>query len=264
MIGKPRRNVVIPTEMGMMMVNRFDYNEKENFPGVGHHLLNMGADNLESSFIFKHYLEYRRFPNIIDVGANIGGFTVQVSQQIEEKNGKVFAFEPQRQIFQMLNGNVALNSIDNVFTIQAAIGIKNGSIVVPKINYYTPGSFGSVGLTAEYDDVGQDLDFGNGETVPQFSIDSYFKDFENIDAIKVDVEGMEKDVIDGALEVIKKHRPLLYIEYLKQPNNGNDLAKFIKDLDYEIFIMHINFLCVPKERLDLPEYNFIKDLNNGN
>jgi FkbM family methyltransferase len=262
MIRKPRRNVIIPTEFGMMMVNRFDYNDKENFAGVGHHLLRTGSENLESVFIFGKYLANKLCPVVVDVGANIGTFTVQLSYITQVLNGTVHAFEPQRQVFQMLNGNIAMNSIDNVYTNQAAVGEFAGTITVPKINYYQPGSFGSVGLSGDYNDVGQDLDFSNGENVPKVALDTYFKHYDNVDAIKIDVEGMEMEVIAGAVDIIKKHRPLLYIEYNKQPNGGNDLVAYIKALAYDIFVIDINILCVPSESIDLPEYNFIKEMQH--
>lgn len=200
MIGKPRRNVLIPTEFGMMMVNRFDYNTRENFPGVGYHLMNMGTENMESMWILQRYLQNKRAPVILDIGANIGAFTVQVADMVATVNGTVYAFEPQRQIYQMLCGNVALNSIDNVYAEKTAVGSSSKPITVPLIDYYKPASFGSVGLTGEFDDVGQDLDFGNGEVVSQIVIDEYFADHDNICVIKVDVEGMELDVLCGAVQ----------------------------------------------------------------
>lgn len=263
MIGKPRRNVVIPTEFGMMMVNRFDYNPRDNFPGVGYHLLNMGSENMESMWILQRYLNDKRNPVIIDVGANIGAFSVQVADIIAPLNGTVYAFEPQRQIYQMLCGNLALNSIDNVYAEKVAVGCSNKAITVPKIDYYKPASFGSVGLTGEFDDVGQDLDFGNGELVDQIILDQYFESIDNISVIKVDVEGMELDVVNGAINTINKHRPLMYIEYYKQYNGASELKSLIESLGYKTFVLDINFICIPEEKLSLPEYEFIEELKSN-
>jgi FkbM family methyltransferase len=243
-----------------MMVNRFDYNNKEGFSGVGSHLLDRGTDNLDSTYILAHYLNSATQPVVIDVGANIGVLTVQSAAMIEPIGGHVYAFEPQRQIFYMMCGNIAMNNIDNVSAERLAVGNSNKPITVPKLNYYQPGSFGSVGFTGEFDDVGQDLDFGNGEKVDQIVIDEYFKDVENIKFIKVDVEGMELDVLKGAEQTIKQHRPWMYIEYCKQPNQGKELREFIESMDYDIYVLSINFLCIPKEHIDVPEYQFVKEL----
>lgn len=263
MIGKSRRNVVIPTEFGMMMVNRFDYNPTENFPGVGYHLMNMGSENMELMWILHQFLKDKKYPVVIDVGANIGAFSVQVADAIFPLNGTVYAFEPQRQIYQMLCGNLALNSVDNVYAEKTAVGSSNKPITVPKVDYYKPASFGSVGLTGEFDDVGQDLDFGNGELVDQIIIDEYFKDIDHISIIKIDVEGMELDVVNGAINTINKHRPLMYIEYYKQYNGATELKTLIESLGYKTFVLDINFICVPEEKLTLPEYEFIKELENN-
>ena len=257
---KPRRNVIIPTEFGIMMVNRFDFNQHQKFDGVGSHLLNRGTDNLDSTYILAHYLRNTERPVIIDVGANIGALTVQTASMIEPIGGYVYSFEPQRQIFYMMCGNLAMNNIDNVSAERLAVGNSTTPITVPKINYYQPGSFGSVGLTGEFDDVGQDLDFGNGEKVDQIVIDEYFKDIDNIKFLKVDVEGMELDVLRGSENTIKQHRPWMYIEFYKQADGAKELKSFIESLGYDTYVLDINFLCIPKEHFDVPEYQFVKEL----
>ena len=53
--------------------------------------------------------------DVIDIGANNGNFTIEFAELVGD-NGKVYAFEPQRIIFQQLCGNVFLNGLDNVYT----------------------------------------------------------------------------------------------------------------------------------------------------
>ena len=79
---KPRRNVIIPTHFGIMMVNRFDFNVRDKFDGVGTHLLNHGTENMDSVWILNNYLRNKERPIIVDVGANIGTFAVQMAQMI--------------------------------------------------------------------------------------------------------------------------------------------------------------------------------------
>lgn len=259
---RPCRNVIIPTQFGMMMVNRFDYNHEQNFPGVSYHLMNTGLENIDSVPILREFLKDKKHPVVIDVGANIGTFTVQVAKILEESEGVLYAFEPQRQIFQMLNGNLALNSIDNVFTFQYAVGNKTDKITIPKVNYYQPASFGSIGLKDDFGDIGQELDFGNGEKVPLVTLDTQLNHLENIDVIKIDVEGMEKEVVEGSLNIIRKHRPLIYLEYIKQPNEGKDISDLLQSLNYIIYKKDINFLCIPQEKQSLPEYSFQEELRD--
>mgnify|MGYP001645040635 FL=1 len=65
-----------------------------------------------------------------------------------------------------------------------------------------------------------------------------------IDLIKMDVEGMEIEVLDGASESIAKNKPIMLVEILK---TGRDkIVDFFKDLNYEFFIEDINLLAVHK------------------
>src|SRR5262245_11408475 len=58
---------------------------------------------------------------VVEVGANIGAHTVFLSRMVGE-TGKVYAFEPQRIVFQTLCANVALNSLTNVHCFHSAVG----------------------------------------------------------------------------------------------------------------------------------------------
>src|SRR6185295_11683135 len=82
---------------------------------------------------------------VIDAGANIGTHTLFFANTVGAR-GRVFAFEPQRVIYQMLCGNVALNVHGNVMTVQAALGAAPGRIVVPRLDYAKGGDFGRVAL----------------------------------------------------------------------------------------------------------------------
>jgi hypothetical protein len=76
----------------------------------------------------------------------------------------------------------------------------------------------------------------------------------------VDVEGMEMNVLRGSIEIIKKHRPILFVEYTKQTNNGKDLKDFIESMDYKIYLKHQDFICIPNERLDLKIQQIINEI----
>ena len=160
----------------------------------------------------------------IDVGANIGCFTVPMAKQVGPK-GSIVAIEPQRTIFQTLCANVALNALATVHTIHAAAGAEEGSIIVPQINYSDGGNFGGVEL-GEYDK-------GEGEPVPVTVLDA--PPLEACHLIKIDVEGMEGEVIEGAKETIGKFRPVLYVENDRK-EKSKALAEQIMAADYRLFL----------------------------
>jgi FkbM family methyltransferase len=158
---------------------------------------------------------------ILDVGANIGLLTLPFARLVRP-GGRVIAFEPQRSIYQMLCGNLALNAIDNVFAHNSAVGRQAGSITVPPIDYTLPGNFGGVSIGVS----------GAGETVPLVTIDSLA--LARCDFIKIDVEGMELDVLEGAGNTLRRFRPCLYLEN-DRLEKSPALIEFLLALDYQLY-----------------------------
>jgi FkbM family methyltransferase len=156
----------------------------------------------------------------VEVGSHIGCHTVFMAKQVDP-GGVVFAFEPQRVIFQNLCANVALNGLSNVRAFNAAAGSEEGVITVPDIDYETEGNFG-----------GLSLDGDDGEQVPLTTIDGLTLPACHL--IKADVEGMEAEVIRGATETIKTHGPMLYVENDRRENSP-DLIELLLGLDYRLY-----------------------------
>lgn len=81
---------------------------------------------------------------VFDVGANIGAHTVALAQHVGDA-GFVYAFEPQRVVFQMLCANVALNGLTNVETIAAVVGRSAGEERLPEVDYAAPATSAATG-----------------------------------------------------------------------------------------------------------------------
>jgi len=167
---------------------------------------------------------------VVEVGANIGAHTVFLAQAVQP-DGFVFAFEPQRLIFQTLCANLALNSIANVHASQVAVGDTCGDILVPVLDANKDNNFGGLEL-------GQH-EFG--ERVPLVTLDSL--NLSRCDFIKVDVEGMEKSVLDGAAATIARFQPLLYVENDRGEKSA-DLVRSIDAKGYKMF-WHVTNLFNP-------------------
>ena len=84
---------------------------------------------------------------VVDVGANIGAHTLAFAHLVGER-GRVFAFEPQRMVAQVLAANVALNSLTNVHTHHLGVGAEEGALWLADIDYSRQGNFGGVALDA--------------------------------------------------------------------------------------------------------------------
>ena len=158
---------------------------------------------------------------VVDVGANIGTHTVSFAQHVG-KAGQIIAFEPQRIIYQMLCGNIALNELENVSTLMAGVGDQNGTITVPCIDYKNTNNFGGVQLG----------NFASGEIVPLVTLDSF--NLQNCHFIKIDVEGMEESVIRGSAETLKRCTPVMYVEN-DRPDKSEALIRCILDKGYRLY-----------------------------
>jgi FkbM family methyltransferase len=210
--------------------------------GVGWQLANMSSYDAEEMNILAHMVRAcAADPVILDIGANIGVTSVVLGRQAGPR-GQVIAFEPQRVIFHMLAGNIALNSLDNVHCRHQAVGSGPGTAKIPCLDYRQQAGFGSVELNREtQSDAFQQAKDGRFEDVPQVSVDSLA--LPRVDMIKIDVEGMEADVLAGAARTLREQRPLLYMEFAKSDKAG--LWRTLAALDYQLYELRDNFICVP-------------------
>ncbi|MCX6079910.1 MAG: FkbM family methyltransferase [Chloroflexi bacterium] len=136
---------------------------------------------------------------VIDVGANIGTHTVFFSKKVE--SGMVCAFEPQRITYEFLCANLALNGLVNVLPIQAGAGDRPGETLIPVLNPLIAQNFGNLKLEGH----------SAGELVKVLPLDAL--DLKRCNLIKIDVEGMELKVLNGAEKTIRNCRPFLFVEY---------------------------------------------------
>ncbi|NTW51966.1 MAG: FkbM family methyltransferase [Chlorobiaceae bacterium] len=180
-----------------------------------------------------------RNPVVVDAGANVGFVTIPIANAIRQNGGIVHAFEVQRMLYYALCGSVALNDLDNVRVYHCGLGKASGALKVPAIDYGRPQDFGMVSLVDQEKIVAH-------ETVQLSTIDEL--GLQGLDLLKIDVEGMEIDVLRGAHESLRRFRPWCWIEYWMVEKEL--LKQQFEELDYEMFVMdQLNILCAPREKL---------------
>ena len=181
---------------------------------------------------------------MVDCGANIGVLSIEWARYMTGW-GKVISFEAQAKIFYALAGNIVLNNCLNIDAFHAAVGDKVGTMAIPELNYLLPSSYGGLDLEERPNNmnIGQKIDYNKTINVDLKTIDSLA--LERVDFIKIDVEGMEEAVLEGAKVTIDKLKPILFIEVLK--SNPDTIHKNLSSLGYEIFQMGMNSLAVHKE-----------------
>ncbi|OYU74746.1 MAG: FkbM family methyltransferase [Alphaproteobacteria bacterium PA3] len=232
-----------------MLVNRHDYRMTEHGGyGVGFQLLNNSAfDPGEVDFVLQLLNTRKELagPGVvaIDCGANIGVHTIEWAKHMHGW-GEVISVEAQERIFYALAGNIAMNNCFNARAMWAAVGARAGTIRVPSANHLTPSSFGSLEIrkTERTEFIGQIIDYSEKATVETklFAIDDL--ELSRLDFIKIDIEGMEMEALQGATNSISRCKPQMLIEKIK--SNENHITEFLGAKGYVIFGMGINFLAI--------------------
>jgi FkbM family methyltransferase len=158
---------------------------------------------------------------VVEAGANIGAHTLALAKLVGP-SGKIFAFEPQRLVFQTLCANVALNSLSNVECQNVAVGVAAGEIVVPWLAPEDETNFGGLGLGEYKTGEPRDVIALDGLSLPECRL------------LKIDVEGMELDVLQGAAELISNCQPVMYLENDRQERSPA-LIEHILALGYRLY-----------------------------
>src|SRR5579872_1119493 len=139
--------------------------------------------------------------NIVDVGANLGYFTLLASRLVGE-NGTVFAFEPEGRNFQLLEKSVSVNNLHNVQLYQKALSDKQGKIEL------------FLGDSSHPNDHSIGVDRGSGSVeIDSRTLDDFWiaSGKPRIDLVKIHVVGEDPSVLKGAEKLISETGPMLAI-----------------------------------------------------
>ena len=165
----------------------------------------------------------------VDVGANIGLFTLNASKLVGN-SGKVYAFEAFKPSFNKLKYHIDSNQINNTLVEHCAIVDQEKMI---EILYHKDEQ--NFGMASSYLQ-----EFSNKELVKGISLDDYVEDktIQNIKLIKIDIEGGEYDALQGMKQILKNQKPKVLIEVntIAQKNAGKsqtDLEKFFQEIKYQ-------------------------------
>lgn len=226
-------NVIQKSRYGLVL-----YNPRDAY--IGKSLAEYGEFSPEEAELFAEVLKPGDVA--LDIGANIGAHTIALAESVGE-NGLVYAFEPQRMCYYSLCANVAMNGIRNVICLQQAVSDKPGTLKIPELDFMKPGNFGGLEIFHDWKTPGSCQ-------VKVITVDSM--NLPSLKFMKVDVEGMETAVLDGARNSIEKFRPILNVE-CDRPDQFPYLVAMIRQMNYVIYIH-----CPPL----YSQNNFFKNSNN--
>lgn len=197
---------------------------------------------------------------VFDVGANGGLFTIIAAKQVGD-SGHVYAFEPGERELELLRHNIEINHLKNVTVIAAAVGDKTCST---QLAISCDGALNSLAHT---DHPNQQIQ--SWQPVKMLSLDSAIQEFNisQVNFIKIDVEGAEKLVLNGAKNLLYSHPNtiiLLEASDLNARSFGYVVRDFLGDLIMENFsINYLNEKClltpisIDDPRVGQQIYNFI-------
>jgi len=162
---------------------------------------------------------------VVEVGANMGIHTIPLAQSLAAQSRQVLAFEPQRVIFQQLCANLALNGLTNVNALPYACGAEAGVVTFGEPNYRQLGNFGGISMQAP--------EHASEALVPCVRVDDVVNT-EHVGLLKVDVEGFELKVVQGAVSTVQRCRPLLYVENDRR-DHSRELIEWIWAAGYNLW-----------------------------
>jgi FkbM family methyltransferase len=240
--------VLASSNHGTMIVNRFDYRmiDETRGYGVGYQILERACFDPAEVKLAVDLLTIRRKHygdgvTAIDCGANIGVHTVEWASAMTGW-GSVLAIEAQERIYYALAGNIAINNCFNAIAVHAAVSSESGLLQIPNPNYFVPSSFGSLELRQRSGNefIGQAIDYQNTVTVRKLMLDEF--GLSRVDLIKLDVEGMELEALEGGRQTIERCRPIMLIEKIK--TDSAQLTQWLAQCGYQVMEAGINVVAI--------------------
>jgi FkbM family methyltransferase len=238
--------VLAACDDGPMIVARTDAHKVGGmYVGVGVAMLETGSHCQEEIDILLQLSKARACQKpaggftVLDIGANIGAHTVPWAKFMTGW-GRIIAIEAQERLFGALWGNITINNCFNARAVWAAAADTDGVMAGPSMDYCRPANFGGVSMLPEHNDQQPVLDYK--QIVPTITIDGLR--LPRVDVIKIDVEGMEPQVLKGAAGTIAREYPIITAEHTTCGARG-----IIDALphDYRCRTQGMNMLCMHRD-----------------
>jgi len=171
----------------------------------------------------------------LDIGANIGEISLFAAKRVGSK-GKVISFEPFKQLSRVLKKNLEINNFTQGTVIEK--GLLDEMCVLPVFNSKKPFSDGTQhdGLISIYKSHvrNQEVDQIEVTTLDRF-VDT--NNLEQVDIIKIDIEGSELAALRGGLVTLRRFKPVLIIEVQEETSlaagyKQGDILEILEPIGY--------------------------------
>lgn len=207
--------------LGRPRILKFDQNLHlyvEPNDGIGRQITYLGFHEPE----YFEFLDLFLKPGMtfIDIGANIGAYTVFVAKRVGP-NGHIFAFEPDPENFRKLKVNVTINQFTNVSLFCNALSNQDGEVYIR----WHPDTAKCTVAHSKAD---------GWSSAQALRLDNLLDRLPSvIDYMGIDTAGSELSVLEGATEVLRTRPPKII--QLELPKSRNEVAALLRGNGYELF-----------------------------
>lgn len=238
----------------------------------GVRLRTMGPNDLIASFLrrdgdYEPHLKDiaarligRKQGRVVDVGANIGTFVIPMAKRFPSL--RFLAFEVQAKVFVRLLDNCSTNGCSNIRAIHCGLSDEHSSVTMSIPKYEEETNVGAFSLDDEVraNDYEIATDGGEEEFILR-PLDSYH--YSDVILVKIDVEGMEEQVLRGATETLRDSYwpPVIFEAWTWKPfyaERRERLFGFLKSLGYEVTTVGENNIAQHVSRADRVEFTVLE------
>lgn len=160
---------------------------------------------------------------VYDIGANVGFYSL-IASKMAGKNGKVYAFEPAPRNLIHLKKHLELNKCENSIAVSGAVSDKKDLV------YFNDGDHAATGFLSK----------NNGNIlVPTFDLDELVENkiIMAPNLMKIDVEGAEFDVLNGAKNILEKYHPTIFLS-THNDKVHKECINLLRSLNYKLESMN--------------------------
>ena len=193
---------------------------------------------------------------ILDIGANVGYYSVILGSQLK-KDQELYAFEPIKSSFAQLKRNIKLNNLEGkVKMFNLALSDKEETLKL-----FIPKTSGSSATSARllHPEEENWIEEVHCQTLDSFM---HTKQIDSCDLLKIDVEGAELQILNGAISTIDRFKPVIFTELLRKWSaaydyHPNDVIKMLRELNFQCFCVNKNLTEIFEVTDKTIETNFI-------
>jgi len=188
-------------------------------------------DEIYSSRVYDQFYTIKNNDMIVDVGAHVGVFTLRAARKA--RKGLVLAIEPHPYNYWLLKCNMMVNKLTNIKALELALWSSNGT----------------TRLYLEDSDI---LRFQGKEylEVKTRTLDTVVRELgiNRVDFIKLDTEGAELEILQGAEETLRRNDPFLSIAAYHTPTEVQEISKYLWRVGYRIFVYKSSYIYAFKSK----------------